>query len=212
MTFDRPRRFPAEPARHNLVGDAGAGEEVAVGRNDATRDGEMLAALADKLPQHRHRRARHRRAGWGDWQGGRRPLRRMRCPAVERRRRPDGLSPALDGGYGRARADGESSVHDMVVGHAGQRAGRWPALLALRPRRPPYRRDLSDRHADRQRDRVLRHRLLRRPDRTRRPHLRRHGRAPVRDDRNLRRLHDLLLVQPADPQSRAGRRMDARGP
>ena len=84
----------------------------------------------------------------------------------------------------------------------GSALGGGSALLAVGPRRPPYRRDLSGRHADRQRHRLVHHRLLRHADRARRPRVRRHGRAPVRDDRRLRRLHHLLLLQPANAQPR----------
>ena len=53
---------------------------------------------------------------------------------------------------------------------------------------------------------LLRDRLA---DRARRAPDGRHDRAAVRNDRDLRRLHDVFVVQPADPESGAGRRMAA---
>ena len=59
---EAPENPLREPAGDDFVGHIGAEQEIAVGRNDAARAGEMLAPLAHQLPQHRHWRARHGRA------------------------------------------------------------------------------------------------------------------------------------------------------
>src|SRR5271166_3868690 len=80
----------------------------------------------------------------------------------------------------------------------GSALGGPGALLAFGPGGQAHRGIVPGRHADRQRRRLVRHRLLRQPDRTGWPRVRRHGRAPVRDDRRVRRLHHLFLIQLAD--------------
>ena len=52
ITFDTPHRMPcAEPAGDNVVGDAGAEQEIAIGRDDAARAGEFLLARRGSAPR-----------------------------------------------------------------------------------------------------------------------------------------------------------------
>jgi 2-keto-4-pentenoate hydratase/2-oxohepta-3-ene-1,7-dioic acid hydratase in catechol pathway len=118
------------------------------------------------------------------------------APRTRTRRRALALllpAPSNVGGRGKGNLQSMTWLWVMLGSALGGVARYWLSGLA-----PLYRPDLSDRHAHRQRHRVLLNRLLRHPDGARRTNLRRHGRSAVRDDRNLRRIHDLLLVRPAD--------------
>src|SRR5262249_42746930 len=63
---EAPKNALGEPARHDVAGNARADQQIAVGRNDAARARQILFAGADKLPDHRHRRARQSRTAYTD--------------------------------------------------------------------------------------------------------------------------------------------------
>jgi len=88
-----------------------------------------------------------------------------------------------------------------------QCAWGYGALLVLGCHCTPYRGDISVGDAARQRAGLPRHRFLCHTDGSRRAHVRRPDDPAVRDDRVPRRLHDLLLIQSADAQSRQRRRV-----
>ncbi len=71
--------------------------------------------------------------------------------------------------------------------------------------------DISFRHARRKRHRLVCDRSLRGASRSRGTASRQSGAAHVLHDRIVWRLHDLLLVQPADAEPRSGRGKVSRG-
>jgi hypothetical protein len=82
---------------------------------------------------------------------------------------------------------------------------RCRTLLVFVSRREPHRGNLSLGHDARQYFWFLCDRLLRHADRPRWPLIGRHHGAAISDDRSLRRLHDLFLLQSANVHARAGR-------
>src|SRR5262249_26364555 len=106
---EAPKNALGEPARHDVAGDARADQQIAVGRNDAARARQILFAGADKLPDHRHRRARQRRAADPD----RRSVVYQRSRLFE----ADGLLAQRTSGFEEAVANDVVGLH-QVRAHA----------------------------------------------------------------------------------------------